>query len=89
MTNGLVEIGLMSASVLLGFVQMPVWALGMMIMTALVWWSFVHHRRWLGMVQTAPTKALGAFMVAILLTTFGHGVGFFLGGASAQILGVT
>jgi hypothetical protein len=87
MTNGLVEIALISVSVILGLSGLPFWSVAVMVGVSGVWWGFVHHRRIADMVRTVPTRAFGSLLLALLVVAIGHTLSFVLGGAFHTILG--
>lgn len=88
MTNGMVEIGLISVSVVLGLIGLPIWVIGVMVAVSLLWWAFVHHIRFAGMLKAGPVRALGNFVLALFVMALGHAFGFILGGAFHAIMGL-
>jgi hypothetical protein len=88
MTNGLVEIGLISITVILAIAGFSIWVVAIMVGVSASWWGIVHHRRFANLVSATPAKAIGSLVVALLVMGFAHLVGFGLGGAFHAILGL-
>jgi hypothetical protein len=89
MTNALVEIGLISVSVVLGLIGQPIWVVAVIVGVSGLWWGFVHHKRFAAMVKAGPAGAIGSLALALAVMGIGHLVGFGLGGAFHKILGLT
>lgn len=89
MTNALIEIGLISVSVVLGIIGLPIWIIAVMVCVSLSWWGFVHHARFARMVEADPLGALGSLVLALLAMTLGHSIGYGLGYIFHSILGLT
>jgi hypothetical protein len=89
MTNALVEIGLISVSVVLGLMGFPIWIVAVMIGVSSLWWAIVHHKRFSAMLEAGALGAIGSLAVAFVVLGFGHFVGYGLGGAFHKILGLT
>jgi hypothetical protein len=88
MTNGLVEVGLISVSVLIGLLGVGFIGLGVMIGGATIWWAFVHHGRFAVLFEASALGALGQGLVALIVLVIGHGLSFVLGRAFRSILGI-
>ncbi len=87
-TNGLVEIGLISVSILLGALGLPFWVIAIMVSVGLGWWGFVHAGRLRAVVSGGALSALGNLAVALMAISFGHIVAFGLGSAFHTIMGL-
>ena len=85
MTNALVEISLISISVVLGLMGFKLWVVLAMVGISLSWWGFVHRQR-LSAINNAG-KAFSSFALAVLALAVGHFVAFGLGGAFHSLLG--
>jgi hypothetical protein len=88
MTNGLVEVGLILASVIMGAFGAGYLSFGVMIALAVFWWAYVHHGRFAGMLKASAFGALGKGLVAMIVLVIGHGLGFLLGRAFRAMLGI-
>jgi sterol desaturase/sphingolipid hydroxylase (fatty acid hydroxylase superfamily) len=88
MTNALVEIGLISVSVVLGIAGLSPWVIVVMVGVSLAWWAFVHTNRLSTMMKSGTLGAVGQVGLTLLALVGGHGVGFALGGAFHAILGL-
>jgi hypothetical protein len=88
MTNALVEIGLISVTVVLGLIGLPIWVVAMMVGVSSAWWVIVHHKRFAAMLATAAGKAIGSVLVALLVMVFAHLIAYGVGGAFHSILGL-
>jgi hypothetical protein len=86
MTNAIIEVGLISVSVVLGLIGSPIWVVAVMVGVSLAWWGYVHHARLWTMVRSGDLRALGSFVTALALMILGHSVGFGLGGAFHAIM---
>jgi hypothetical protein len=88
MTNGLVEVGLISLSVMLGLLGVGYVALVVMIGVAVIWWVFVHGSRFVDIFKASALRGLGQGLVTMIVLTIGHSLGFILGRAFRGILGL-
>jgi hypothetical protein len=87
MTNAMIEIGLISVSVVLGIGGLPIWVVAVMVGVSLSWWVFVHHKRFGAMLHASAFGAFGSLALALFAMTIGHGIGFTLGLSFHAILG--
>lgn len=88
LTNALVEIGLILASVVLGVLGQPLWMIAVMVVIGSVWWGVVHHER-LGVIMSSGIwGGLGTVAIALAALTLGHGIGYGLGLIFHTILGL-
>jgi hypothetical protein len=87
MTNGLVEIGLVSVSIVLGILALPAWVIGAMVGMSLAWWGFVHHARFGAMLKAGPAGALGTLLLTLVVMGIGHAIGYGFGRALHAVLG--
>lgn len=85
--NGLVEAGLVAATLVLAIFGLSWWAAGVMIALASSWWGFVHRHRVRGMLRANPAKAIGTLALAIVFIVFVHGLGFGFGAALHALIG--
>ncbi|WP_085341237.1 hypothetical protein [Aquidulcibacter paucihalophilus] len=85
--NGLVEAGLVTATLVLALLGLSWWVAGVMIGLASGWWGFVHRLRLSGMLRANPAKAIGTATLAIVFIVFVHGLGFGLGAAFHALIG--
>jgi hypothetical protein len=79
MTNAMVEIGLISVSVVLSLIGLPAGVIGMVAGAAMAWWLIVHNVRFNALIKSAPLKAISSFAIAILVIGVVHGLAFGLG----------
>lgn len=89
MTNALVEVGLISVSVVLGILGLPASVVAMMVGVSLAWWVFVHRARFASMFRAKALGGLGTLALALTLMVVGHIVAYVLGGAFRAIMGMT
>jgi hypothetical protein len=84
----MIEIGLISVSVVLGIIGLPIWVVLVMVGVSLGWWGFVHASRLGDMIQAGFLGALGRFALTLLALFIGHGIGFALGGVFHAMMGL-
>jgi Zn-dependent protease len=89
MTNALIEVGLISVSVVLGLIGSPIWVVAVMVGISLAWWGYVHHVRLWSKVRSGGFGALGNLILAMAVMILGHGVGYGLGGAFHAIMRIS
>lgn len=87
MTNGLVEVGLILASLVLGGLTSAWLGLGVMVTIGFAWWAFVHRGRLQAMFNNNAVGAMGQVGLGLGMLALGHSLAFVLGRAFATLLG--
>jgi hypothetical protein len=86
MTNAMVEIGLISISLVLGVMGLSAWAIVAMVGVSLLWWAFVHRGRIAQRLKVSMAKSIGQFAVVLVAVMCGHFVAFGFGAAFHAML---
>ena len=89
MTNALVEVGMIIASVVIGVLALSLWFVVIMVGVNLIWWGIVHRKRLKAMVQVKLIRAIRTLGLAVSMMTLGHAIGYGLGRALGGVTGLT
>lgn len=84
----MVEIGLISVSVVLGIAGLSAWAIAFMVGVSLLWWFFVHNGRLRTWLSDSVAKSLGRLALVLVSVLVGHFVAFGFGAAMHAMLGL-
>jgi hypothetical protein len=88
MTNAMIEIGLISVSVVLGILGLSPWAIILMVGVSLLWWGFVHRARLQAWLQASVAESAGKLAIALVSVLCGHFVAFGFGAAMHAMMGL-